>query len=216
MTSALLARTLSAGPELQPSDWALGDPALALLLGEVAAGRERVVECGSGRSTVAIARLLRELGRGTAHALEHDRGWASLTRARIEAEGLRGWATVIEAPLERDPLGEPGCEWYANGSLGELPEHGVDLLLVDGPPASPGSTQERARYPALARLGDRLAPGATVVLDDATRPGERWALERWRARAAAPVRARGGRIRGRALARSLIPDVHQGMFQADV
>ena len=138
MTSALLARTLSAGPELQPSDWALGDPALALLLGEVAAGRERVVECGSGRSTVAIARLLRELGRGTVHALEHDRGWASLTRARIEAEGLRGWATVIEAPLERDPLGEPGCEWYANGSLGELPEHGVDLLLVDGPPGVPG------------------------------------------------------------------------------
>jgi hypothetical protein len=32
----------------------------------------------------------------------------------------------------------------------------------------------------LARLGDRLAPGATVILDDASRPGERWALERWR------------------------------------
>ena len=205
MTSALLARTLSAGPELQPSDWALCDPALALLLGEVAAGRERVVECGSGRSTVAIARLLRELGRGTVHALEHDRDWASLTRARIEAEGLRGWATVIEAPLEPDPLGEPGCEWYANGSLGELPEHGVDLLLVDGPPASPGSAQERARYPALARLGDRLAPGATVVLDDAHPPRRALGAGALAPRAAALVRAPGGRSRRRALARSVIP-----------
>ena len=57
--------------------------------------------------TVAIARLLRELGRGTVHALEHDRDWASLTRARIAAEGLRGWATLIEAPLEPDPLEPP-------------------------------------------------------------------------------------------------------------
>ena len=38
---------------------------------------------------------------------------------------------------------------------------------------------ERSRYPALPALEPRLAPGAIVVLDDATRPGEREILERW-------------------------------------
>lgn len=180
MTDALLARTLDAGPAFEPSDWALGEQGLALVLAEVAAGRERIVECGSGRSTVIIARLLCERRRGTMHALEHDPRWAAWTRARIEAEGLSGRARVIEAPLEPDPLTEPGCRWYARAALRDLPRAGIDLLLVDGPPASPGSPQERSRYPALPRLADRLAPGATVILDDAGRPGERWALERWR------------------------------------
>jgi hypothetical protein len=216
LTSSLLARTLSAGPELAPSEWALCDPALALLLDEVAAGRERIVECGSGRSTVAIARLLRELDRGTVHALEHDRDWAGLTRARIDAEELGRWATVIEAPLEPDPLGAPGCEWYAHGALGGLPEHGVDLLLVDGPPASPGSGRERARYPALARLGDRLAPGATVVLDDAARPGERWVLERWRRELGLSFEQRPGGLGVASWRHPRHATGGKGMFQADV
>ena len=36
-----------------------------------------------------------------------------------------------------------------------------------------------ARAPALPVLWDRLAPGATVVLDDIERPGEQEVLRRW-------------------------------------
>ncbi len=53
-----------------------------------------------------------------------------------------------------------------------------DLLIVDGPPAD-GPGQGAARAPALPALQDKLAPGATVVLDDAVRPGESEVLERW-------------------------------------
>ena len=54
----------------------------------------------------------------------------------------------------------------------------IDLLLIDGPPAGdPGL--ERSRHPALGELGPRLAPGATILLDDARRAGEAAALERW-------------------------------------
>ena len=54
----------------------------------------------------------------------------------------------------------------------------IDLLLVDGPPAY-AAGHELARYPALPVLYDRLAPGATVVLDDVERAGEQEVLRRW-------------------------------------
>ena len=59
-----------------------------------------------------------------------------------------------------------------------LPDREIDLLLVDGPPGY-GEGMERSRYPALPALEPRLAPGAMVVLDDASRPGEREIIERW-------------------------------------
>lgn len=170
---------LDAGPPIEVDDWSLDPAALELLLAAVAAGRRRIVECGSGVSTVLVARLLRDRGGGTLYALEHDPGWAESARGRLAAEGLDRWARVIEAPLGPDPLAQPGCEWYSSEALDQLPEAGVDLLLVDGPPASPESGLERSRYPALPRLAGRLAQGAMVILDDADRAGERWVLERW-------------------------------------
>jgi len=49
---------------------------------------------------------------------------------------------------------------------------------VDGPPAY-AAGQGLARYPALPVLRGRLAPGATVILDDVERPGEQEVLRRW-------------------------------------
>jgi predicted O-methyltransferase YrrM len=113
-------------------------------------------------------------------ALEHDPRWAAGTRRRIEDEGLADRAAVVDAPLRPHPLAQPGCEWYDANALERLPQE-IDLLLVDGPPAGvPGI--ERARYPALPVLASRLRPGATVILDDVERPGERWILDRWQRR----------------------------------
>ena len=175
----LLPRLLEAGPPIETDGWSIEPDALELVLAEVSAGRERIVECGSGLSTIVIARLLRERGRGTLHALEHDPAWIELTSERIAAEGLEGHARVVAAPLADNPLAPPGCRWYARGALAELPDGGVDLLFVDGPPASPERAFERSRYPALPLLADRLARGARVLLDDAERAGERWVVERW-------------------------------------
>ena len=49
---------------------------------------------------------------------------------------------------------------------------------MDGPPADTAD-KVLARYPALPALRARLAPGATVVLDDVERPGEQEVLTRW-------------------------------------
>lgn len=156
--------------------WALSPAGLRAVLGEVGRGRRVVVECGSGASTVAIARRLRELGTGGVTSLEHEPGFAAATRARVEEEGLGGWAAVVDAPLRVHPA--TGVGWYDRSALAAVPD-GIELLLVDGPPAGEPEI-ERSRHPALLELGPRLVRGATVILDDALRPGEGWALERWR------------------------------------
>jgi predicted O-methyltransferase YrrM len=152
------------------SAWSLRPQALEFVARLVAEGRTNVVECGSGLSTVTIARALRALNAGHVHALEHDAHWATTTRRALEGDDLADFATVIDAPLVDD--------WYDPAALDHLPDHGIELLLVDGPPAGEPET-ERSRYPALPALAGRLAPKAAILLDDADRVGERWALERW-------------------------------------
>jgi hypothetical protein len=76
----------------------------------------------------------------------------------------------------------------------------IDLLLVDGPPAY-AAGHALARYPALPVLGDRLASGATVVLDDAERPGEQEVLRRWERETGLDFDRRAGRA-GVAVART--------------
>ena len=151
--------------------------ALATLVAEVRAGRRQVVECGSGVSTVVLARALGEAD-GRLHSLEHDPAWAARIRSLLVDEGLDRFAGIVESPLAPHPAALDGGSWYGGEALAELPEAGVDLLLVDGPPAGePG--RARSRYPALPILGSRLTEDALVVLDDAHRPGETAVLAAW-------------------------------------
>lgn len=178
--TALTRRLLAAGPQLAADGWTLGDAALGFVLGEVAAGRRHVLECGSGRSTVVVARLLRELGGGHVWALEHEAEFASRTRALLAAEGLDAVATVLTAPLRPHRIAAD-CGWYDGAALERLPSRAIELLLVDGPPAPADRPRNaRSRFPALPLLAPFMAPAATVVCDDVHRPGERWALHRWR------------------------------------
>ncbi len=165
---------LDAGGYLPWSTGSMRAAGLVVVCNAVVHGdRRTLVECGSGVSTVVLARLLRARGAGSLVALEHDGGWAALVADLLAREGLGDVARVVHAPLEGDPT------WYAAAAVDALPE-GIDLLVVDGPPADrPGMGQ--ARQPALERLGPKLAPGATVVLDDVGRPGEQEVLARWAA-----------------------------------
>lgn len=132
-----------------------------------------VVECSSGVSTVVAARCLQRMGVGHVYSLEHDAAYAEKTRRLLGEYGLQSWATVLDAPLTTQPGSTP---WYADGVLpADLSP--IDLLVVDGPPAA---TAPMARYPALPRLIDRMAPAFAILVDDADRADERAMLERWR------------------------------------
>ena len=63
--------------------------------------------------------------------------------------------------------------WYA---LEGLPQTGIDLLVIDGPPAE---IRKLARYPAGPLLFKYLNPGSSVFLDDASRQDEKTILKIW-------------------------------------
>jgi predicted O-methyltransferase YrrM len=159
------------------SDGAMTPAGLAAVCAEVTGRhRLRIVECGSGFSTLVLARLLHARG-GRLVSLEHDQAWATRVHTNLDAAGLTEVAQVALAPLEPHPLARDGLQWYAHRALCSLPA-GIDLLLVDGPPAFEPELA-LSRYPALPALAERLAPDAAVVLDDIDRPGELRTLEAW-------------------------------------
>jgi predicted O-methyltransferase YrrM len=168
---------LNAEAQLTWSEGAMTPAGLAAVCAEVAGRqRRRIVECGSGFSTLVLARLLHTRG-GRLVSLEHDQTWATRVRSQLAAAGLAEIAHVALAPLEPHPLARDGLPWYARRALRSLPRR-IDLLLVDGPPAFEPEI-ELSRYPALPALADRLTPDATVVLDDIDRRGEQRILEAW-------------------------------------
>jgi predicted O-methyltransferase YrrM len=141
-----------------------------------------VVECGSGTSTVWMAEARRRAGGGRVVALEHDEEYAARTRAALRRSGLSDWAEVRCAPLEPVEIDDVSYPWYARSTWDDL--EGIGLLFVDGPPASVGT---QSRLPAFPLLADRLAPGATVALDDVQRPAERAIVRSWMASTSSPV-----------------------------
>jgi predicted O-methyltransferase YrrM len=128
-----------------------------------------VVEFGAGASSFVIARALRKAGGGTLISFEQHQDFVDSTRAWLAEHGLE--ADMRAVPLRPSPGGWPGL-WYDHG---ELPD-GIELMLVDGPP---WSIHPMTRG-AAETLFDRIAPGGTVMLDDAARPGERLVARRWR------------------------------------
>ena len=130
-----------------------------------------VVELGAGASSLVCARALQLHGGGMLHSYDQHAGFVELTAKWLGDEGAE--AQMRYAPLEPSPGGWPG-RWYA---LSDLPET-IDLLIIDGPP---WTIHPHVRGAAEV-LFDRLSPGAIVLLDDASRPGERVIARRWAAK----------------------------------
>jgi methyltransferase family protein len=134
-----------------------------------------VLECGSGSSTVVIARCLRALGQGCLISLDHDPSYARRTTELLRAHRLDDLATVVTAPLAAREHNGQVMQWYGD-QYEALLKQPIDVLLVDGPP---GNSGPRARYPAIPILKARLARECWVMLDDGDRPDERAIAHAW-------------------------------------
>jgi predicted O-methyltransferase YrrM len=157
--------------------WAPTARTLVWLLDHIAAGQvSRILECGSGASTVWFAAALEEQGEGHVFALESDPRYAEETRSNLDRLGLRHRADVLDAPLIDSAVnGRDARPWYNISGLPEAATE-IDLLFVDGPV---GTLAPEVRYPAFPLLADRLAANAVVVLDDTIRPDEANFVESW-------------------------------------
>ena len=156
--------------------WAASPDLLMVLVDLVITGRPSlVVECGSGASTLWLALAMRRFGiDGRIIALDHDPVFGAKTRDFLARHDVRDLAEVRDAPLESFSLDGETYSWYARRAWEDLT--GIDLLFVDGPPATTG---HQARYPALPLLSGSLSPVATAVLDDLVVPDMQKVLRRW-------------------------------------
>jgi len=137
-----------------------------------------VVECGSGTTTLLIARALRERDGGRLYSVESDQVFADQTWRSVRRAGLEDWVEPIVAPIEAQRFGAETVSWYSLPAIeAALPaEARVDLLVVDGPPM----LGALSRWPAVEALWARMGDGAKVLLDDGRRGGERRTAFRWR------------------------------------
>ncbi len=120
-----------------------------------------IVELGSGVSTLVLAK---SVGRGgKVISIDNSEEYAGYTREMLADHGVRN-VQIIVAPLKKYP---GGSEWYDLTKLKAIRR--VDLLLVDGPPAT---SDPAARFPALAEFSSKLSARAVVVLDDTIRESE--------------------------------------------
>jgi predicted O-methyltransferase YrrM len=163
-------------PEL--GNWAVSPDTLVWMLDRLSDSSVRtILELGSGSSTIWFATALAQRGgEGRVVALESSAEYAESTRTELAKHGLQDRARVLQAPLVDTAV--PGREnqpWFDISVLPDLPP--VDLLFVDGPH---GAIAREVRYPAYPLLADRLAPGATVVLDDTGRPAEAAIAKAWK------------------------------------
>lgn len=133
-----------------------------------------IVECGSGVSTIVLARCLEILGTGHVYSLEHLPDQADKTRQNLTRHGLDERATVLTTPLCSHAINDERFDWYETKAL---PSLSYDMLVIDGPPATTGPL---ARYPAGPLLFGRLSPQAAIFLDDSNREQEQAILDRWR------------------------------------
>jgi predicted O-methyltransferase YrrM len=156
--------------------WAASPDLLVLLVDLVISERPSlVVECGSGASTLWLALAMRRFGiDGRIIALDHEPVFGGRTRDFLARHGVSDLAEVRDAPLETFSLDGQNYSWYARKAWEDLT--GIDLLFVDGPPATTGP---QARYPALPLLRESLSPVATAVLDDLIVPDMQEVLRRW-------------------------------------
>ena len=156
--------------------WAASPDLLLVLVDLVISERPSLIlECGSGASTLWLALAMRRFQiDGRIIALDHDPVFGGKTRDLLARHDVGDLAEVRDAPLESFSLDGETYSWYARQAWENLT--GIDLLFVDGPPATTGP---RARYPALPLLSGSLSPAATAVLDDLVVPDMQEVLRLW-------------------------------------
>jgi hypothetical protein len=134
-----------------------------------------IVECGSGVSTLVMARTVQLMSLSTRIvALEHDPKYVRKSNRLLEIHDLVAFAEIRHAPLRPVSLAGHETEWYDPDRLDGLTA--IGLLLVDGPPTATGPS---ARYPAIPLLHQQLAQDSIVLLDDTARSDEADVARRW-------------------------------------
>nr|WP_280638980.1 class I SAM-dependent methyltransferase [Sphingomicrobium aestuariivivum] len=150
--------------------WKADTGFLHLIVDHILEHRPRhVVEFGCGASSLVIAAALKKAGCPPHLSFDQHAEFVEKTKDWLHEHGLH--ADIRHAALKPIDDEWPGL-FYDTGPL----EDGVDMMIIDGPPW----TINPMTRGGAERLFGHLAPGATLFLDDASRPGERLVARRWK------------------------------------
>jgi hypothetical protein len=136
-----------------------------------------IVDCGTGVSTLHLARAVREIGKGRVIALEQDADWAAFVRKLLERNGLQQYVTIHVTQLENTTICGRETQWYALPADLLDANARIDVVIADGPTGRDGSL---TRIGALPRFWERLSDRGAVFLDDTRRPEEQEICRIWR------------------------------------
>lgn len=129
--------------------------------------RARVLEWGSGASTVWLARRA-----GSVVTVEHDPAWAERTTRALAAHGATNVLLRVVEPrrgpggVRSGKRGFEGLDFTAYADAVDDLDGDLDLMVIDG----------RAREACLERALERLAEGGWVVFDNVDRARYREAI----------------------------------------
>jgi predicted O-methyltransferase YrrM len=137
-----------------------------------------ILECGSGLSTLVLGHVAGKRNIET-WSLEHNEDWYRRVSGTIKRYRVPGAKLCLSPLREYD-----GFNWYG-APLERMPAK-FSLVICDGPP----DLANGGRYGLLPVLGDRLAPGAVILFDDAREPGQPEVLKRWAAERGVNVQMR--------------------------
>jgi len=188
--------------------WALSpDAASAMTTLALSQQPKRILELGSGASTILLASLLRMFGTGHLISIEHDPVFTERTKERLAEAGLSHFAEVRYASLLPLPLSAatPSLDIAGEDDIAELSRQGRHLLRTESQTENeqeriwydlsaftdisdidllvvdgpPHDTCTDARMPALSLLHHKLSPTAHIFLDDTGREDEQRMIKAW-------------------------------------
>jgi predicted O-methyltransferase YrrM len=155
--------------------------AITMMLNDIVINdRKKIIEFGSGISTLYIAKSLKDKG-GTLISVEHDLGWISVVRSLLSSEQLDSIVEFVHAPLTESSLSLNGLSWYNEETLTNfLKNRKFDFILVDGPLAYTRDLK-LSRYPVLPFLNSLncIEKNVSIYLDDIERSGESEVVRLW-------------------------------------
>ena len=144
-------------------DWAISPDAISWVLLQLTSMKNpSVIEFGCGQSTVIIGSFLKKHG-GKLISVEHDGVYLQKIQKQITSNHLQEQVQFVLSP----PKLVDGVTSY---DLSAVPNIGIDLGLVDGPPFHFG---ESARQIPLQWTVEHLNSGGVICLDDASRSAEK-------------------------------------------
>ncbi|MFZ2900365.1 MAG: hypothetical protein WA004_17170 [Saprospiraceae bacterium] len=140
--------------------------------------RKKIIEFGSGLSTIIIGRFLKKFDNdSTLFSVESDEKWIETLQSFIDRENLGHHIQFIHAPIKNSPYSfKSHTAWYDSQCIEEKIE-GIkfDMVIVDGPQGF----LSYSRYGALPFIKKHLNPKFSILLDDTNRKEEQEIFQKW-------------------------------------